>query len=484
MLRPPFTPRELIGLGAVPGPRFKALVEEVNGSAVARGARGPEAAEAALAALLAPHLAPATRPLREPAPLRSFLTAAAGDEDERRNADDVTGTLRALLRTPTTIQGLAMPDACPSGPLGTIPVGGVVAARGAIHPGMHSADVCCSMMLTEIGDVDPARVMDLAHELALFGPGGWREPVARPSAALEARLRANPFLRGPKALDRAHHHLRTQGDGNHFLFVGRSEATGAVTLVSHHGSRGLGAELYRAGLEAAERHRRRVSPETLPQNAWIELASQEGADYWDALEAVHDWTVENHEALHDEVLRRLGRDGAGRLFTPHNFVFRDEREPDVLHHAKGSTPVDPRLLRRREGRMVIPMNMAEPVLVVEAGAGGARFAPHGAGRLLSRTAFLERHAHLSPEEMMARDIGDAPGGLDLRFWCGRADLSELPSAYKSARRVQEDMALFDLARVVDRIVPYGSIMAGDVEADAPWRKRRDLRAAARDGSRG
>jgi hypothetical protein len=44
-----------------------------------------------------------------------------------------------------------MPDACPTGPEGQIPVGGVVVAKNAIHPGFHSADICCSVMLTDFG---------------------------------------------------------------------------------------------------------------------------------------------------------------------------------------------------------------------------------------------------------------------------------------------------------------------------------------------
>jgi len=51
-------------------------------------------------------------------------------------------------------------------------------------------------------------------------------------------------------------------------------------------------------------------------------------------------------------------------------------------------------------------------------------------------------------------------------------VSELPSAYKDADRVRADMARFGLATVVDEIRPYGAIMAGDWEADAPWRRKR------------
>ena len=65
------------------------------------------------------------------------------------------------MRVPTIVAGAVMPDACPSGAApGTIPVGGVVAAKDAIHPGMHSADICCSMAVSVFGDIDPTAVLD------------------------------------------------------------------------------------------------------------------------------------------------------------------------------------------------------------------------------------------------------------------------------------------------------------------------------------
>ena len=91
---------------------------------------------------------------------------------EEDNVNKVVESMNILMRTPTLIDGAIMPDACPAGPTGTIPVGGVVVAKNAIHPGMHSADICCSVMLTDFGDTDPKDVLDAAHSCTHFGPGG------------------------------------------------------------------------------------------------------------------------------------------------------------------------------------------------------------------------------------------------------------------------------------------------------------------------
>jgi hypothetical protein len=48
-----------------------------------------------------------------------------------------------------------------------------------------------------------------------------------------------------------------------------------VALVTHHGSRAPGAMLYKAGMTAAERFRRQLSPETPKHNAWIPAETRE-----------------------------------------------------------------------------------------------------------------------------------------------------------------------------------------------------------------
>jgi len=49
-------------------------------------------------------------------------------------------------------------------------------------------------------------------------------------------------------------------------------------------------------------------------------------------------------------------------------------------------------------------------------------------------------------------------------------VSELPGAYKNAATVRAQISEFGLADVVDTIEPIGSIMAGDWQRDAPWRR--------------
>ncbi len=61
-------------------------------------------------------------PLRSE-PLAYNLNITTENEGEAANVAAVKATFDELMRTPTLEQGAVMPDACPAGPMGTIPVG-------------------------------------------------------------------------------------------------------------------------------------------------------------------------------------------------------------------------------------------------------------------------------------------------------------------------------------------------------------------------
>jgi RNA-splicing ligase RtcB len=346
-------------------------------------------------------------------------------------------------------------------------VGGVVAAKDAIHPGMHSADICCSMALSVFGDTDPTAVLDAGMKVTHFGAGGRTHTQGmEPPDALLAEFARNKFL--ALTTEAAARHFGTQGDGNHFFFVGRLASTGQVALVTHHGSRKPGALLYKAGLDMAERCRQRLSPETPPHNAWIPYETDEGRAYWDALQLIRTWTKKNHFAIHDAVARFLGLKVKDRFWNEHNFVFR--KSDGLFYHAKGATPAWAGFAADSSGLTLIPLNMAEPILITRGldAENGLGFAPHGAGRNFSRTAYMRRHAGKTEAQLVAEQTR----GIDARFFCGIPDVSELPGAYKSAKVVRRQIADYGLAEVVDTIEPVGSIMAGDWQRDAPWRKKK------------
>lgn len=399
--------------------------------------------------------------------IRVNIRAENGPEQD--NIDKVLVTMRELARTPMVRSAAIMPDACPAGPVGTIPVGGIVASE-AIHPGMHSADICCSMSISIFPGVAPKALLDAVHAVTHFGPGGRpRGQQLRPSDSVMQQFMDNPMLNQISSM--AMEHFATQGDGNHFAYVGTMKSTGETALVTHHGSRGPGAKLYDRGMNVAERYRRQLSPETLKDNAWIPADSRDGEDYWAALQTIRQWTKENHLAIHDLAAQKLSAKASDRFWNEHNFVFR--RSDGLFYHAKGATPAFDNWADDASELTLIPLNMAEPILIARGknAENGLGFSPHGAGRNLSRTQHKRMQAGRAIEEIFAQETK----GLDARFFMGTTDISELPSAYKNAKSLRAQIDHYGLADIVDEVLPYGCIMAGDWAANAPWRRKKQHR---------
>ncbi len=458
--------QDLINAGMRQGKWFGKALQAANAELQRGGS-----ADDALAAARTFEPPPAT-PLRPAGAVSFHENIEAETPDEEANVAAVCQHMSELMRTPVLRAGAIMPDACPAGPVGTIPVGGVAVSE-AIHPGMHSADICCSMAISVFPDIAPAALLDAVHQVTHFGPGGRpRGQQFRPPAELMARFEANDFLRDISS--RAIEHFGTQGDGNHFAYVGTIKSTGETALVTHHGSRAPGARLYGKGMKVAERVRRQVSPETLKQNAWIPADTKDGDAYWEALQIIREWTKGNHYVIHDMAADRLSAKVSDRFWNEHNFVFR--RSDGLFYHGKGATPAFDGWADDATDLTLIPLNMAEPVLIVRGknAENGLGFSPHGAGRNYSRT----QHKRMQVGRTDADIFADETKDIDARFFSGITDISELPSAYKNAAAVRRQIEHYGLAEVVDEVVPYGCIMAGDWEADAPWRRKKKEKAEA------
>jgi len=457
--------QDLINAGMRQGKWFGRALAEAN-AILERGGSFDDALEAAR--MFEP---PAPLPLRS-AEMASFhVNIEAETPEETANVAAVTRSMAELMKTPVLRAGALMPDACPAGPEGTIPVGGVAVSE-AIHPGMHSADICCSMAISVFPDVSPKALLDSVHAVTHFGPGGRpRGQQHRPPQEIFDRFDANPLLHDLKSA--AIEHFGTQGDGNHFAFVGTIRSTGETALVTHHGSRSPGARLYTKGMKIAEGFRKLLSPETLPQNAWIPADTKEGEQYWEALQTIRAWTKGNHMLIHNMTAEHASARVSDRFWNEHNFVFR--RSDGLFYHGKGATPAFDGWAHDATDLTLIPLNMAEPILIARGknAANGLGFSPHGAGRNFSRTQHRRQQAGRSEADIFAEETKD----IDARFYLGVTDISELPSAYKNAASVRSQIERYGLADVVDEVMPFGCIMAGDWGANAPWRRKKQERRA-------
>lgn len=166
---------------------------------------------------------------------------------------------------------------------------------------------------------------------------------------------------------------------------------------------------------------------------------------------------------------------ADRFWNENNFVFR--RSDGLFYHGKGATPAFDSWADDATDLTIIPLNMAEPVLILRGkkAAHGLGFSPHGAGRNFSRSRHKRMQDNRTNEEIFAEETR----GIDARFFSKFTDIPELPSAYKTAAAVHAQIEHYGLAEIFGEVLPYGCIMAGDWEANAPWRRKRGERNKAR-----
>ena len=415
-------------------------------------------------------------------PLRHREAIRANAKEEKANLEKVRKIMSGVMRSPVVSEGSVMPDACPAGPE-SIPVGGVVVAENAIIPSAHSADICCSMFATfyearsEIG-----QELDALTTATRFGMGGRHFDDLVHHDVLDEEVWDNPFLKGLK--DRARIHIADQGDGNHFAYIGEMTITDELVsrfrkagyvhfgdfrgkvraLITHHGSRSLGAHLYKKGQAAAIKHTSKVANHIPKDASWLDANSQIGKDYWEALQYVARWTKANHESIHSRFLERIGAERIASFGNEHNFVWK---RGDHFYHGKGATPA----WKDKGGRPLlglIPLNMAEPILIVlgKDNEEYLSFAPHGAGRNLSRTALRKQHPAADHRKNL---IEHHTRNIDVRWFNGEPDLSETPIAYKNAEEIRQQIKHFRLADIVGEIQPLGCIMAGQSKTP-PWKR--------------
>src|SRR5213594_3385880 len=254
----------------------------------------------------------------------------------------------------------------------------------------------------------------------------------REHEVLDADWSVSPITRQNK--DRAWSQLGTSGSGNHFVEFGLFTAHDKindlepgtyVALLSHSGSRGTGATVCDHYSKLAFAQFTDL-PSELKRLAWLSLDSQEGQEYWAAMELMGRYAAANHALIHKHVAANLGADVLLDLENHHNFAWKERHvingvEKEVIVHRKGATPAGQGVLG------IIPGSMASPGFVVS-GKGNPESlnsASHGAGRVMSRTQASKTFNWKKVNAFLREQ------GVTLIS----AGLDEVPMVYKNIREV-------------------------------------------------
>lgn len=333
-----------------------------------------------------------------------------------------------------------------------LPIGGVLATENAIIPYAVGVDIGCRMALSifPLGEKHLQRneyqyTQDLKSQTC-FGAGkGIDDPFDDPILE-RSEFRDIPFLRNLK--DKAAKQIGSSGGGNHFVEFGLVEIQDNenewnikpgtyLGLLSHSGSRGLGATIATEYTRIAQKLT--PLPKEAKNLAWLDLDTEEGQEYWIAMNLAGDYASACHDHIHRRLAKTIGEKPLCRIENHHNFAWKQKLEDgtEVIVHRKGATPA-------AKGELgIIPGSMTAPGFIVR-GKGNPtslQSASHGAGRVLSRRkARSSITRHQLNKHLKEKGVSLIGGGID-----------EAPFVYKDIHQVMKHQT--DLVDVIGAFYP-------------------------------
>ncbi|MBQ7137917.1 MAG: RtcB family protein [Clostridia bacterium] len=339
-----------------------------------------------------------------------------------------------------------------------------------VVPNIVGVDIGCGMYTVELGqvDIDFERVDEAAHYI----PSGKNVWEGRQERFDLTELRCYRSLKDAKRLERS---LGTLGGGNHFIEIDAA-ADGTKYLVIHSGSRNLGLQVANhyqqlavdlnlgkeAFFAAREELIRTYKEQGRRKEIQKELRAMEKAfqlkeptipadlcylygsfmeDYLHDVGICQRFARRSREKMAEIILQRTGMEAKSAFHTIHNYINVDER---ILR--KGA-------IAAHEGELVlIPINMRDGSVLAR-GRGNAEWnysAPHGAGRLMSRSKARET---LDMEAYRATMAGVYTTSVNERT------IDEAPMAYKSLEDIID--VIRDSVDVIEVLKPIYNFKASD-----------------------
>ncbi len=339
-----------------------------------------------------------------------------------------------------------------------------------VVPNMVGVDIGCGMYTVSLGKVNiDFEKFDRAAHFIPCGRSVWEGRQERFDLTA---LRCYRNLKDTRRLERS---LGTLGGGNHFIEID-ADTDGNKYLILHSGSRNLGTQVaaYYQGVAVAlnlgkeeyfqkrddiirtykEEGRRSEIQAALKalSNEWEEkvptmprelcyLYGSFMEDYLYDINICQQFARRNREKMAEILLEKTELPSGRAFHTVHNYIDMEEM---ILRKGAVSAKAGEQLL--------IPINMRDGSLIC-IGRGNRDWnnsAPHGAGRLMSRSIAFER---LTLEEYTAQMAG-------IYSTCvNSSTLDESPMAYKNMAEIVENIE--PTAEIIAHIKPIYNFKAAE-----------------------
>jgi RNA-splicing ligase RtcB len=315
-------------------------------------------------------------------------------------------------------------------------IGTTMTITDKVVPNLVGVDIGCGMETVLLRDkrVEPAQLDKAIHQ---YIPAGFKIRSGPHHFGDDIDLAALRCARHAD-LQRAALSIGTLGGGNHFIELDKDDE-GRLYLVVHSGSRNLGKQVCDYYQNAAADSLGRTGKGADRALAYLE--GQLFDDYLHDMAIVQHFADLNRKAIVRELEKRVKFKIVEQFSTIHNYI-----DLDAMILRKGA------ISAKKGERVLIPMNMRDGSLVC-VGKGNDDWncsAPHGAGRVMSRTE-AKGSITLTQYEKAMEGIYSST--------VNKSTIDEAPFAYKPMGEIIENIA--DTAEVVATIKPLYNFKAAE-----------------------
>ena len=315
-------------------------------------------------------------------------------------------------------------------------IGTTMTISNRVVPGMVGVDIGCGMETVRLdaSEIDLQKLDKYIHAAIPSGTNIRRTPHEYGQYINLQELYCADKLN----LERAVRSIGTLGGGNHFIEIDQAE-DGTLYLVVHSGSRHIGNEVAQYYQRLAKQYAKEHDI-AIPQD----LTYVEGAlfdRYIHDMKLMQQYALWNRKAIADSIMAHMDFQATERFTTIHNYIDTEEM---ILR--KGA------IAAHKDEIVLIPINMRDGS-VLAIGKGNPEWnysAPHGAGRVMSRT---KAKSSLSMDEYKEMMSGVYTTSVN------EATLDEAPMAYKRLEDIID--VIKESVEVIDVMKPIYNFKASE-----------------------
>lgn len=322
-------------------------------------------------------------------------------------------------------------------------VGTVIPTQGAVIPAAVGVDIGCGMVAvetiytkTDLNRIDLVQLRDEVERAIPLSPGNYNKKIHH--GHTQKRIDFLEKMAEDTGVDLSHspkwrEQLGSLGGGNHFIELCLDQ-NDKVWLFLHSGSRGVGNKIAQKHIKIAQDLMEKWHiPLTNKDHAYLVEKTEEFTTYITELDWAQQFAKLNRDEMMDrfenQLARLMGDDPNNiefrRINTHHNYTdLTNINGKNVWLTRKGAIDAS----TGKRGLIPGSMGTRSYVTIGKGNHSGLKSAPHGAGRVMSRTQ--------AKKQFTANDLDKRMEGIVYRP--GDAWVDEIPDAYKNIDQVMED----------------------------------------------